>query len=119
MIQATSVIAGLAMILAWASFGVAFKLTDRVRGMLEEYNSRASSAGFQLETERGNATWILLAAAVSQPSSGHMYVSADGQVLLTLVVPMILYRQRIVKKADQDVPAYRKGSRDGEDIEMA
>jgi hypothetical protein len=87
--------------------------------MLEEYNSRPSSVGFQLETERGNATWILLAAAVSQPSSGHVYRLADGQVLLTLAVPMILYRQRIVKKADQSTPAYRKGSRDGEDIEMA
>jgi hypothetical protein len=70
------------MILAWAGFGVAYKLTDRVRAMLKGYNAGFRSDGFQLITERGSATWILLAGAVSPT-----LLAEDLRAMLTLLAP--------------------------------
>jgi hypothetical protein len=51
--------------MAWASFGIAYQLTNKVEKQLERYNNEALHNGFTLNTMRGNATWILLAGAVN------------------------------------------------------
>ena len=63
--KATTILSALAAILGWASFGIAYQLTDKVRDSLEEYNRNGLNNGFTLASIRGNATWILLAGTVS------------------------------------------------------
>jgi len=94
----------LAAVLAWASFGIAYQLTDKTRSMLERYNTEGLHNGFTLETIRGNATWVLLAAAV----------------LSTVAVPFTLLRQSMAKKAPQPTKISRKQSTEDEHaMEMA
>jgi len=93
---ATTGLSFIAAILAWASFGIAYQLTPRVRSMLQRYNTEGLGNGFILETTRGNATWFLLV----------------GAILSTLAVPLILLRQYMVKKEARSANWNRKQSTD-------
>lgn len=70
-------LSALAAILGWASFGIAYQLTDKVRESLEEYNRNGLNNGFTLASIRGNATWILLAGTVSFSQNAQLKKSAD------------------------------------------
>lgn len=55
----------IAMILAWASLGITYKVADTVQKNLQEYNDYNLAVLSPLVAHRGNAVWFLATAGVS------------------------------------------------------